>query len=151
MRDFAFEVSHTRALVNTFLSGELARRGYAGLAPSHGDILAELFRDERVRMSELSRRIDRDPSTVTALVRKLVKLGFAKTERDKTDGRATVVLLTERGRALAQDFGEISELLRTTWEKNIAPEDLACAGRVLAEMRRNLRDEISGAALQPNS
>lgn len=146
MQDFASEVSHTRTLVNTFLTGELARRGYGGLAPSHGDILAELCREERVRMSELSRRIDRDPSTVTALVRKLVKLGFAKTERDETDGRATVVLLTERGRALERDFSEISELLRTTWEKNIAPEDLACAARVLSEMRRNLRDKIAGTA-----
>ena len=142
MQDFASEVSRTRALVNQFLTGELARRGYAGLAPSHGDILAQLCRDERVRMSELSRRIDRDPSTVTALVRKLVKLGFARTERDKTDGRATVVSLTERGRALERDFGEISTMLRATWADGIEEADLATAARVLAVMRRNLHAAI---------
>ena len=142
MDDFASEVSRTRALVNQFLTGALARRGYAGLAPSHGDILAQLCREERVRMSDLSRRIDRDPSTVTALVRKLVKLGFAQTERDATDGRATVVSLTERGRALERDFGELSTMLRATWADGIEEADLATAARVLAVMRRNLHAAI---------
>ncbi|MBM6907265.1 MarR family winged helix-turn-helix transcriptional regulator [Collinsella intestinalis] len=149
MQDFASEISRTRALVNQFLTGELARRGYAGLAPSHGDILAQLCSEDRVRMSELSRRIDRDPSTVTALVRKLVKLGFAETARDETDGRATVVSLTDRGRALERDFGEISVLLRATWADGISEADLATAARVLAAMRRNLHAAIErGAPVQ---
>ena len=100
-------------------------------------------------MSELSRRIDRDPSTVTALVRKLVKLGFAETARDETDGRATVVSLTDRGRALERDFGEISALLRATWTDGISEADLATAARVHAAMRRNLHAAIErGAPVQ---
>ncbi len=146
--DFASEISHTRSLVNRYLSAELARRGYAGLSPSHGDILAQLCRSDRMRMSELSRRIDRDPSTVTALVRKLIALGFAETARDETDRRATVVKLTERGRALEKDFGEISALLHATWQIGIAEEDLEVAARVLAAMRANLRAAIEGEPLQ---
>lgn len=146
MEDFAYEVSRTRRLVNQLLATELERRGYAGLAPSHGDILAQLFDNKRMRMSELSRRIKRDPSTVTALVRKLVKLGYAKTARDETDGRATVVLLTKRGRALERDFAQISTVLRATWMDGNSTEDLATAMRVLSVVQRNLR-----AAIEHNS
>lgn len=142
MEDFAYEVSRTRRLVNQLLTTELERRGYVGLAPSHGDILAQLFDSERMRMTELSRRIKRDPSTVTALVRKLVKLGYAKTARDETDGRATVVLLTKRGRELERDFAQISAVLRTTWMDGNSAEDLAAAARVLSVMQRNLRAAI---------
>lgn len=151
MQNFAFEISRTRALVNQFLACELARRGYPGLAPSHGDILAQLCHSEGERMSELSRRIDRDPSTVTALVRKLVKLGYAETARDKDDGRAVVVSLTDRGRALERDFTEISDLLRSTWVDGVDPGDVDAAVRVLAGMRANLRTAIeSGSRRAPD-
>ena len=146
MEDFAYGVSRTRRLVNQLLATELERRGNAGLAPSHGDILAQLFANKRMRMTELSRRIKRDPSTVTALVRKLVKLGYAKTARDETDGRATVVMLTNRGCQLERDFAQISAVLRTTWMNGISTEDLATAMRVLSVMQRNLR-----AAIEHNS
>lgn len=145
MDDFASEVSRTRALVNEFLTGELARRGYDGLAPTHGDILAQLCRSESVRMSELSQRIGRDRSTVTALVRKLVNLGFVETSRDEADGRAIVVSLTPRGRELEHDFAEISEALRSTWTRGVEVRDLQTASRVLCVMRDNLRKEIEHA------
>ena len=93
----------------------------------------------------------RDPSTVTALVRKLVKLGYAETARDKADGRAVVVSLTDRGRALERDFTEISDLLRSTWVDGIDPGDVDAAVRVLAGMRANLRTAIeSGSRRAPD-
>ena len=142
MQDFAYEISHTRGLVARYLASELEQRGYAGLAPSHGDILSQLCQTGEVRMSELSRLIDRDPSTVTALVRKLVALGFAETRRDDADRRVTVVSLTARGKVLERDFREISRSLRSTWEDGVDAADLEAAGRVLRTMQGNLRNAL---------
>ena len=58
------------------LTRELRERGHQGLAPSHGDIMVALFKHRRLSMKELARIIDRDKSTVTGLVDKLVRLGY---------------------------------------------------------------------------
>lgn len=142
--EFAFEVSRTRALVSSFLTLALERSGLAGLAPSHGDILSQLFACDSISMSELSRRIGRDPSTVTALVKKLVSLGIARTERDPSDRRTVTVSLTDQGRSLSGDLDRISEELRATWMRGIDPDDLRTASCVLAVMRENLREAIEG-------
>lgn len=136
--EFGHEVSETRALMSRYLTVELANRGLDKLAPSHGDLLACLLDAEAVRMSDLARAIGRDPSTATALVKKLVALGYAETHKSLTDGRSTEVSLTPAGRALKDDFVEVSKRLRGTWQTGITTEDLKVATRVLSTMRANL-------------
>lgn len=141
--EFGHEVSQTRALISQYLVSELAGRGLGNLAPSHGDILARLLGSGAVRMSELSRSIGRDPSTTTALVRKLVALGFAETHKCPVDRRATEVSLTPRGEELKGVFLEVSHRFQATWHDGVDPEDLVVASRVLARMRENLRRAIA--------
>ena len=141
------DLSRTLALANRYLMLRLDKTGLEGLAPSHGDILVELFDGGEVSMSEISRRIARDPSTVTALVKKLVSTGLAETRKGDSDRRTTTVRLTEQGRALKGEFAEISERLRATWREGVDEEDLSATYRVLEAVQGNLRaaiDEMQG-------
>lgn len=144
MEGFVNELSRTLALANRFLLDQLEGSSLEGLAPSHGDILAELFTTGSTTMSELSRRISRDPSTVTALVKKLVALGIATTEKSPVDRRATMVSLTERGRALYDEFSGISKRLQATWSEGVSPADLATTRHVLETVRLNLARSLGG-------
>lgn len=149
MESFAKDLSRTLALSNQYLLLLLEEKGLEGLAPSHGDILVELFSNEAITMSELSQRIARDPSTVTVLVKKLIALGLAHTEKGCCDRRQTVVSLTEKGQALKSDFAEISGCLSEPWHEGISDERLKALSEVLAEVRGNLRTHI--AQLQTKS
>ena len=62
-------------------------------------------------MKVLAERINRDKSTVTALVRKLMRAGYVVKEKDPEDNRISYLSLTAKGRALEPDFDEISENL----------------------------------------
>lgn len=62
-------------------------------------------------MMELANKIDRDKSTMTALVKKLVAMGYIETVKDKKDSRVTLVTLTKKGLQLKPDFDEISNIL----------------------------------------
>lgn len=75
-------------------------------------------------MQELAAAIDRDKSTVTALVDKLEKARYIRREKSQNDSRITLVRLEDRGRALAPAFDEISKGLiekayrgLTEWEQ----------------------------------
>lgn len=138
VEDLAHEISRTRALVDQLLVARLTDLGYPMLSPTHGDVLSQLFKRGDTCMCELSRAIGRDPSTVTALVRKLVALGFVETRKSDRDRRSTVVSLTEEGSRLRAPFERISRELRESWKEGVDAEDLDACVRVLAVMRENL-------------
>jgi DNA-binding MarR family transcriptional regulator len=98
---------------------EMTARGLEGLDISHGDILFALFSGGSRPMNELSRKIDRDKSTVTSLVVKLERLGFVKRTADPADKRSFLIELTDRGKKLETEFNNISEKALDSFWKGV--------------------------------
>lgn len=140
--DLVSVLSRTLAHANCFLVHEMDAAGLSGLATSHGDILRQLFEHDGLSMHAIAERVDRDPSTVTALVKRLVADGYVTTERSAGDRRTVVVSLTERGRALERDFMETSQRLRRVQSAGVSPEESEIARRVLVRMQENFRDAL---------
>jgi MarR family transcriptional regulator, organic hydroperoxide resistance regulator len=109
-------VSRIREQAHARITTALARRGHAGLVPSHGSILARLYEQGPQPMGALAQAIGRRKNTVTSLVRKLEAAGYARRLNDPTDSRISLVALTEKGQAFRADFEAISTaLLATVW------------------------------------
>ena len=139
---YAQDLSQTLSLSNQQLQLQMKQHGLEGIVTSHGGILSMLFERGEVSMSELASFTQRDPSTVTALVKKLVAMGLVATRRCPTDRRSVMVALTERGEGTRGDFDAISSQLMGAWRVGIDPDDLALMQRVLGEVRKNLQREI---------
>ena len=99
-------LAHERA--DRWLVAELAAAGLKGLAPSHGDVLACLYRQGEATMHELAAFARRTKPTTTILVDKLEALGYVAREASESDARSVVVRLTPSGEALRPKFEEIS-------------------------------------------
>ncbi|MBW1942481.1 MAG: MarR family transcriptional regulator [Deltaproteobacteria bacterium] len=109
-------ISSIRDKAHRFIIQQLKERGITDIAPAHGGIFVHLFRNTEMTMGEMAQSIDRDKSTVTALVDKLVALGYVKKERDIADNRVTKIRLTQKGRSLEANFTLISnELLEQAY------------------------------------
>ncbi len=93
---------------NKFLVRSLKERGIVGIAPSHGDVIGALCLKERMTMTELAAFINKDKSTVTALVNKLTHLGFVQKQASPEDQRISLVSLTAEGRSVKPDILDIS-------------------------------------------
>lgn len=145
MQGSVSQLSRTLALANRFLIARLEQQGLQGIAPSHGDILYQLFQQEELPMSELAQRIDRDPSTVTALVKKLAAGNYVTTAKRGNDKRVTLVSLTQKGKQLKPEFESISVELRETQLHGIAHEDLSTFDTVLHIMQDNFKTALKGA------
>lgn len=104
-------IARVRNRAHAFIIEELNKSEIIGLVPSHGAILSVLFQKEKASMKELAEKIDRDKSTVTALVNKLVAAGYVSKEKDLHDSRITQLFLTSKGMAVQSDFDKISEKL----------------------------------------
>jgi DNA-binding MarR family transcriptional regulator len=116
-------ISQIREKANRFLVNELKSHNMSGLAPSHGDILWALFKHETLSMKELAELIDRDKSTVTALVNKLIFLGYVGKQPDLADSRVTLISLTDEGRDLKDDLTDISQKLISKVYKTLSDNE----------------------------
>ncbi len=54
--------------------------------------------DGPIRSSDLAEKVQADPSTVSRQVATLVKDGYVERQADPMDGRASLLVITERGR-----------------------------------------------------
>jgi DNA-binding MarR family transcriptional regulator len=127
-------IAKVNALASDMILSELKKNGIIGIVTSHGDIIVSLLRNESLRMSELSEKIGKDASTVTALIKKLNKLGYTYSMQDETDKRITRVGLTREGKSLEGVFQFVSEKLFNTQYKDIAKEEIEVFRSVLKQM-----------------
>lgn len=144
MRGTVNQLARTLALANRYLVEQLERQGLHGIAPSHGDIFVQLFAHGELPMSELAQRIGRDPSTVTALVKKLAAGGYVTTAKQAEDKRVVLVKLTDRGRQLQPVFDSISNALTTVQCQGLDAEDLEAFDRTLRMMQENFETALKG-------
>jgi DNA-binding MarR family transcriptional regulator len=107
-RDAISLISKIREKANRFIMSEMQKHGIEDIATSHGDIIYALYKTPRLTMAEIAGKIGKDKSTVTALVDKLVRLGYVVKERDTEDTRVIYVSLTDKGNGLKPIFEEIS-------------------------------------------
>ena len=104
-------ISTVRDKANKFILQQLKERGIEDIVPAHGGIFVALFRNGELSMGQIAQIIDRDKSTVTALVNKLAALGYLERRKADADSRVTLIRLTEKGRSLETDFMDISKNL----------------------------------------
>ncbi len=106
-----------RARIDGFLVNKIEKAGAKGLMVSHGNILVQLYREDKQPMAKIAAEIGKCKSTVTALVDKLEKADFVKREINSDDIRVKNLCLTEKGKTFQKEFWNISSDLNSIlWE-----------------------------------
>lgn len=131
-------ISTIREKANRFIVQEMTSRGITGLVPSHGNILVFLFKNTTLTMKDLASMVGKDKSTITALVDKLVALGYVEKKKDEFDNRVVLVNLTEKGEGLKPSFAEISNSLLSTVYDGISEEEKVQLVAILSKIENNL-------------
>jgi MarR family transcriptional regulator, organic hydroperoxide resistance regulator len=116
-------ISKIREKVNRRIISEMEAHGIEYIVTSHGDIIHALFGKSKMTMAEIASKIGRDKSTVTALVDKLVKLGYVVKERDTADTRIIYVTLTDKGYELKPVFEKISKEVLAVFYEGISEKE----------------------------
>ena len=136
-RDAISLISKIREKTNRFIVSQMAKHEMDGMVASHGDIIYALYRTPRLTMAEIAKKIGKDKSTVTALVEKLVRLGYLTKERDNEDTRVVYVALTSKGQELKPAFEAISSQLLDVFYAGVAEEEQEELLRILQKIYRN--------------
>lgn len=130
-------ISKIRETGNGFITAKLKECGYGGLSPSHGDILAFLYQNNKAPMSEIANKIHRTKATVTVLVDKLEKTELVKRDKSLDDTRVTYICLTQKGEKLKPLFEKISSGLNSMLYKDFTAEEELMLDSLLEKMLKN--------------
>ena len=133
-------ISHIHSQSQTFLQKKLTSLGLSQLATSHGNILFCLSRQEPLSLGELSKKINRDKSTTTALVKKLEQAGLVEQKKDLADSRKKQICLTPQGRQYTQKTDSLSaQLINQSWQ-NFTPNEQLQLVALLNRLSKNLEE-----------
>jgi DNA-binding MarR family transcriptional regulator len=122
---------------NKFLIKELRNHQIKGIAPSHGDILGALCMADELKMKDLAALINKDKSTVTSLVNKLIALGYIEKKSDPSDNRITLIRLSQKGLFLKPEIIRISRKMNSQACRNLSNKDKKILVALLAKINNN--------------
>jgi DNA-binding MarR family transcriptional regulator len=101
--------------------------------------LLSFTRTGALPMAKASERLQVHPTSVTNVVDRLEKAGLVRRVAHPTDGRATLIEITEEGKARA--LAAASELNTVVFEQpGFAAEELQDLGGILSKFRRDAGD-----------
>jgi DNA-binding MarR family transcriptional regulator len=109
------------------------------LSPGVIKTLVRLAKHDGVSMGEMARGIGCDPSYITALVDDLDARGLARREPAPYDRRVKIIVLTDAGRALAEDIDRVLA---------VPPSAFSALSQSELRQLRDLLDKVVDAAAE---
>lgn len=123
---------------NKLIVEELKKNNLEGLAPSHGDILIQLYQNEDgLTMNKITSSINKDKSTVTALINKLVKMELIEKFKNENDSRSTMIRLTKKGLDTKSSVNKISDKLLGITYNGFSDEEKEYLNNLLEKVKKN--------------
>ena len=87
-------------------------------------VLMVLWEEDALPLNAISRRLYLESNTLTPLIKRMDAMKLVARKKNKDDGRQTIVVLTEHGRAMQQQAAAIPDCLATSLrEKGVTDEE----------------------------
>lgn len=112
-------------------------------------VLAKVVMTGPKRVTELADLISTDASTVSRQVAAMVKDGLLERQADPGDGRASLVVATERGRAAMERFREGRARELATLLEDWTPADCTTLARLLERFTTDLQHHTGADNANP--
>lgn len=125
-----------------------ANRLAASLAPEEGPVLGAVIqplwdRPDGMRLTELAAYAGITKQSMSELVDKVVSVGYVERASDPTDGRATLLRLTRKGREVTRAVRANVAAIEADWARVLGKRRLEALRGALAELLEHERSEAT--------
>ena len=138
-KNFLYSLSVIRKQAFNFLEKGLAKEGIENIPASHGDIINIISELGESCVKDITKRSYKDKSTISFIIKNLVKLGYAEKITDKLDGRMVRVRLTEKGKNENAKASYLSDSLVKKLFSDMSVEERNILFMLLAKVEKNLK------------
>jgi DNA-binding MarR family transcriptional regulator len=118
----------------------LSAAGFGDIRPPHANVFA-LVPAEGIQVSELAQLTRVRKQTMAEVIEQLERLDYVERRPDPQDGRARLVFLTARGRAVGPVGVAAGRRVEEHWARLSSPETIEVLRGSLQQLIAALRDE----------
>ena len=115
-----------------------------GLYRGQPSVLQALWEQEGLMHTELARRLQVQPATITKMLQRMEKAGFVERRPDPDDQRVSRVYLTDAGRAVRADVQQVWRQLEEEAFAGFTLEERVLLRRFFLQVRENLKHVTGG-------
>jgi DNA-binding MarR family transcriptional regulator len=115
-----------------------------GLYRGQPSVLQALWEQEGLMHTELARRVQVQPATITKMLQRMEKTGFVERRPDPDDQRVSRVYLTEAGRAVRADVHQVWRRLEEEAFAGFTYDEQVLLRRFFLHIRENLNRVTGG-------
>jgi DNA-binding MarR family transcriptional regulator len=115
-----------------------------GLYRGQPSVLQALWEQEGLMHTDLARRLQVQPATITKMLQRMEKAGFVERRPDPGDQRVSRVYLTEAGRAVRAGVQQVWRQLEEEAFAGFTLEERVLLRRFFLHIRQNLQDVTGG-------
>src|SRR5919205_394744 len=126
--------------LNDEIYRRLSEAGYADLRPSHFSAFQHIT-PEGSRATEMAERAQITKQSMGYLVDILDRQGYVEQVPDPTDGRARIVRLTERGKAVNRVAEEVLQQIEVEWSRQLGKNKMHKLRDLLADLAEIINSE----------
>ena len=121
--------------VETRVLEHLRERGFDDITVAQGRIGARIS-EQGMRLTDLAAAAQVTKQTAGFLVGQLERAGYVERRPDPTDGRAQLICLAERGRAVQREARVVEQQVEAEWRRHLGADRMTALRESLLELRQ---------------
>jgi len=135
-----FLISQIRQVSGRIFEKLLLRAGVDEFNGAQGRILYVLWQQDNIPIVELSKKTGLAKTTLTGMLDRMENAGLIMRIFDKSDRRQILIALTEKARALNNEYDKISREMNEIFYAGFSDEDIVRFENTLQRILKNLNE-----------
>lgn len=136
-----FLISRIKQVGTRIFDRMLASSGIDAFNGAQGRILYVLWQHDHISISSLSAQTSLANTTLTAMLDRMEKMGLIVRKADPQDRRNRLIALTEKAKALQEDYTKISQQMNEIYYTGFTEAEIVQFEAYLQRVLNNLEKE----------
>ena len=141
-RQGGFLITRIKQVGGRIFERILAQKNIDAFNGAQGRILYVLWHEDGTPISELSRETGLAMTTLTGMLDRMETSGLVRRDRGDTDRRKILIFLTERAKALKDDYDEVTKEIGDIYYKGFSEQEIRQFEAYLRRILENLEERI---------
>jgi mobile rSAM pair MarR family regulator len=133
-----FQISKIKQLGDRVFEKILTAQGIEAFNGAQGRILYVLWQEDGVPIKTISERCGLAITSLTTMLERMEKSGLIIRQQDSGDKRKTLLFLTDKAKALKEDYDAISDRMSAIFYQGFTEDEIRNFEEYLERIRLNL-------------
>lgn len=133
-----FQISKIKQLGDRVFEKILTAQGIEAFNGAQGRILYVLWQEDGVPIKTIAERCGLAITSLTTMLERMEKSGLIIRQQDSGDKRKTLIFLTDKAKALKEDYSAVSDRMSALFYQGFTEEEIRNFEEHLERIRLNL-------------